>query len=436
MHHRFLIIALLLLAQLPIGAKKKVRVPDSLQVITVTANGVELRMQRVEGGSFVMGATPEQYDRDTYTDKPAHLVFVSPYYIATTEVTNRLWQAVMPEREMLGPSGYPMHPVSFVSWTDAQEFVRRLDSLTGYPFRLPTEAEWEYAARGGERSKNYRFSGGHEADSVGWLYPLAGQWTHPVGRKHPNELGLYDMTGNVAEWCQDLYGPYQLSTEPDPCGADTGSLRIVRGGSYDQVKANSHLSVRKWYPPETSAGYIGLRVAFSLPDDPMRQEPPEEPELTQDIRLKGRKLHFSLVAGDEPYYLSDEITAAHWKKIMSLSAPDEEDGVAIGMSRPERERFAETCSRLAERPMAVASAGEVKKALEQGVIAPRPEKKSKKSVRATQRSRKTRDQLSPWAEMVGAKLSKPDDPILLQYKSVAEDNRPLRLVMRIKGRQL
>ena len=422
----------MLLVTLPVTAKKRVRVPDSLQVITVAPNGVELHMQRVEGGSFVMGATPEQYDRDTYTDKPAHLVFLSPYYIATTEVTNRLWQAVMPDREMLGPSGYPEHPVSFVSWLDAQEFVRRLDSLTGYDFRLPTEAEWEYAARGGERSKGYRFAGSHVADSIGWLYPWAGQWTHPVGRKHPNELGLYDMTGNVAEWCQDLYGPYQLSTEPDPCGADTGVLRIVRGGSYDQVKANCHISVRRWYAPETSAGYIGLRVAFSLPDDPMRQDPPKEPELTQDIRLKGKKLHFSLVTGEEPYYISGEVTAAHWKKIMSLSAPDEEDGVAIGMSSQERERFAETCSRLAEKPIAVASAGDLEKALEQGVIVPRQEKKSKKSVTSIQRSRKTRDKLSPWAEMVGVKLSKPDDPILLQYKSVAEDNRPLRLVIRIK----
>ena len=127
--------------QLPVSARKKPQVPDSLRTIRVEVNGVELTMQRVEGGSFVMGATQDQYDRDIYTNKPAHLVFLSPFYIAETEVTNRLWHAVMPEKEMLGPKGYPTHPVSFVTWNDAQEFVRRLDSITGYAFRLPTEAE-------------------------------------------------------------------------------------------------------------------------------------------------------------------------------------------------------------------------------------------------------------------------------------------------------
>ena len=177
-------------------------------------------------GHQVGGATPDQHDPDTYTDKPAHLVFLSPYYMATTEVTNRLWRAVMNEREMLNLSGYPEHPVSFVSWLEAQEFIRRLDSITGMPFRLPTEAEWEFAARGGEQSKHFRFAGSNEADTVGWLFPVAGQWTHPVASKRPNELGLYDMTGNVAEWCQDIYGPYELSTRPDPCGAESEGGRI------------------------------------------------------------------------------------------------------------------------------------------------------------------------------------------------------------------
>lgn len=225
---RTAITALLLLLLLPLVAKKRQPVPDSLQTLTYEVNGVPIRMQRVEGGSFVMGATPDQHDPDTHTDKPAHLVFLSPYYMATTEVSNRLWRAVMSEKEMLELSGYPEHPVSFVSWHEAQRFVRRLDSITGMPFRLPTEAEWEFAARGGAKSKHYRFAGGDISDSIGWLYSVAGNWTHPVGRKQPNELGLYDMTGNVAEWCQDLYGPYQLNTAPDPCGADTGSFRIVQ----------------------------------------------------------------------------------------------------------------------------------------------------------------------------------------------------------------
>ena len=129
--------------------KHKPVVPDSLQRLEIDVNGIGLTMQRIEGGSFMMGATLDQTDRDLYSDKPAHLVFLSPYYIATTEVTVQLWRAVMPEREVIVPNGYPTVPVSYVSWYDCQEFVRRLDSITGLPFRLPTEAEWEYAARGG-----------------------------------------------------------------------------------------------------------------------------------------------------------------------------------------------------------------------------------------------------------------------------------------------
>lgn len=428
---RTVITALLLLLLLPLAAKKRPHVPDSLQTLTFEVNGVPIRMQRVEGGSFVMGATPDQHDPDTYTDKPAHLVFLSPYYMATTEVTNRLWRAVMSEKEMLELSGYPEHPVSFVSWHEAQRFVRRLDSITGIPFRLPTEAEWEFAARGGAKSKHYRFAGGDVPDSIGWHYSVAGNWTHPVARKQPNELGLYDMTGNVAEWCQDLYGPYQLSTAPDPCGADTGSFRIVRGGSYDEAKANCHLSVRRWYEPETSVGYIGLRVALSLPDDPMKQVVPEEPPLTQKVRIKGRRLLFYLVPGKEPYYISDEINANQWKRVMAAEPPDRERGLAVGMSRQERLLFAETCSRLADKPLAVASIAEVDSAIAKGVIGPPKQPKRKKSVRSTQRSRRVRSKLSPWTELVGVQLSLPDDPVLMEYKGDANEKLHLRLVIKL-----
>lgn len=430
--NRLIIISLLLVLFLPLSAKKRPLVPDSLQMLSMEANGVPFQMQRVEGGSFVMGATSEQYDPDTYTDKPAHLVFLSPYYIATTEVTNRLWRAVMNEREMLDLSGYPEHPVSFVSWIEAHEFIRRLDSITGMPFRLPTEAEWEYAARGGEKSKRFRFAGSDEPDSVGWLYSIAGQWTHPVARKQPNELGLYDMTGNVSEWCQDLYGPYQLSTRPDPCGADTGSYRIVRGGSYDEAKANCHLSVRRWYKPEATAGYLGFRVALTLPDDPMKQVIPEEPPLTRKIRLKGRRLAFSLVPGEEPYYISEEVSAALWKKITGFEPPEKERGLAIGMSREERIRFAELCSRAADKPLSVASLAEVDSAIAKGAIKPSKlsSKKGTPSVRTTQRRRRVRSKLSPLTELVGVKLSLPDDPVLLEFKGDYNEKRPLRLILR------
>lgn len=428
--NRYLTITLFLLLLLPLSAKKRPHVPDSLRTLNIDVNGVTLLLNRVEGGSFVMGATSDQHDPDTYTDKPAHLVFLSSYYIATTEVTNRLWRAVMNEREMLNLSGYPEHPVSFVSWYEAQEFIRRLDSITGIPFRLPTEAEWEFAARGGEQSKHFRFAGSNEADTVGWLFPVAGQWTHPVASKQPNELGLYDMTGNVAEWCQDIYGPYELSTRPNPCGADTGSYRTVRGGSYDNCIANSHLSVRSWYTPETSVGYIGFRVALTLPDDPMRQTIPEEPELTRKIRIKGRRLNFALVPGDVPYYISEEVSVSLWKKVTGSEPPNKEHGIAIGMSQQERIRFAELSSRSADQPLSVATLAETDTALSKGVITPPKQHKRQRSVRATQRSRRTRKQLSPWTELVGVKLSQPDDPVLWDIKGDVSDNLPLRLIIR------
>ncbi len=398
-------------------------------------NGIEFSMQRVEGGSFMMGATPDQTDKDTYTDKPAHLVFLSPYYIATTEVSVQLWRALMPEREIITPEGYPTVPVSYVSWFDCQEFVRRLDSITGLPFRLPTEAEWEYAARGGAKSKAYRFAGGNEADSVGWTYPCSGDWKHPVGRKQPNELGLYDMTGNVSEWCQDIYGPYTLSTQPDPCGADTGSFRIVRGGSYDECVANSHLSVRRWHLPETATEYIGFRVALTLPNDPMQQiQQEEEPPLIRSIRIKGKKLHFVYVPAEQPYYISEEVECSLWKKMMQKDPPDRCKSIALGMSKYDRTRFAEYCSRAAKEALLVASAEQIVLAEQQHIIeAYQPNVSHKKeSIRSIQRKRRVADKLSPLTELVGVRLPKPDDPILLQFKQADDESRPLRLVIPVR----
>jgi hypothetical protein len=361
---------------------KKAVVPDSLKAPVFQVGEVSFKMQRVEGGAFVMGATPDQYDEHTISDKPAHTVVLSPFYIAETEVTNELWHAVMPDRRFVEDWYDPTQPITYVTWEDAQLFVHRLDSLTGMPFRLPTEAEWEYAARGGSKSKGFRFAGSDLCDTVSWNTANAGFKKHQVKKKQPNELGLYDMTGNVAEWCQDIYGPYQLSTRPDPCGADTGSFRIVRGGSYDDCVANSHLSVRRWYEPETTVGYIGFRVALTLPDDPMMQVVPDEPELTQKVRVKGRKLHFDLVPGDEPFYLSEEISAAFWKKVMGVDPADKDHGSAIGMSSKERARFAELCSRLSEKPLAVASLSEIDTALSKGVILKRKNKKEEQDVQS------------------------------------------------------
>jgi formylglycine-generating enzyme required for sulfatase activity len=437
---RAIIFIVFLFFTLPLFARKhKAVVPDSLQRLEIEVNGVGMTMQRVEGGSFMMGATPDQTDQDLLTDKPAHLVFLSPYYIATTEVTVQLWRAVMPDREIITPKGYPTVPISYVSWVDCQEFVRRLDSITGLPFRLPSEAEWEYAARGGAKSKSYRFAGGNEADNIGWTYPCSGNWKHPVGGKQPNELGLYDMTGNVSEWCQDLYGPYTLSTQPDPCGADTGLYRIARGGSYDACVANSHLSVRRWYLPETATEYIGLRVALTLPNDPMMQVHQEEPPLTRSVRIKGKKLRFVYVPAEEPYYISEEVECSLWKKIMRKDPPDNCKSVAIRMSKSDRTRFAEYCSRVTNEALFVASAEQIVLAEQQHLIEPgassrktgrdRVRSAEKGSLRSIQRRRKAADRLSPWTELIGVRLPKPDDPVLLQYKKADDESRPLRIVL-------
>lgn len=438
-HIAFLTASLaVLLASAPLSARKqKPLVPDSLQVIDTAVNGIPLRMRRVEGGSFVMGATSDQFDRDLYSDKPAHLVFLAPFYIAETEVTYQLWHSVMPEHESLHYDHYrlyPNHPVSYVSWIDCQEFVRRIDSITGLPFRLPTEAEWEFAARGGNMSRHYRFAGSDEADSVGWTNFCSGNFPRAVARKRPNELGIYDMTGNVAEWCQDWYAPYQIGTQPDPCVCDSGTFKIARGGSYDDCIANSHISVRRWYPPEMNCHYIGLRVAFTLPGDPMMQTPEKEPALTKKLRIGSRKLHFTLIPTENPYYLSEEISVTLWRKIMQRRPPKNMKDIAVGMTPAERARFAELCSRESNELLQVASAEEVVAAEKQGLVSiTKSDNKRHGKTQTThqiQRRRKSAAKWTVFTELVGIRLPQPDDPVLLQYKKEDDEVRPLRLVIR------
>ena len=405
--------------------QRKHVVPDSLQLLETQINGISIRLHRVESGSYIMGATIDQIDKDIYTDKPAHLVFLSPFYMAETEVTNQLWETIMPDKESFTPRGFPYNPVSYVSWTDCQEFIRRLDSLTGMPFRLPTEAEWEFAARGGDKSHHYRFAGGNEADSVGWTNHCSGNRTHPVALKQPNELGLYDMTGNVSEWCQDWYAPYQFGTTPNPCNCDSGSYKIIRGGSYDECIANSHISLRSWETPETSRGYVGFRLALTLPNDPMMQPVTEEPDLTRKIRIKARKIHFSLVPAEHPYYISEEISSSLWRKIMNQEPPSHRKSIALGMSKQARLRFAELCSREANEVLLIASSEHIVTAEQYGLI--EPVQSVQQNVRHIQRKRKAADKLSPLTEMLGVEMPKPDDPVLLQFKSADDESLPLRL---------
>ena len=229
---------------------------------TITVNGVSFTMIAVEGGTFQMGATPEQGEYTLIYEKPVHDVTLSDYYIGETEVTQELWTAVMGSN----PSHFSgnRRPVEEVSWNDCQEFIAKLNDLTGKNFRLPTEAEWEYAARGGNLSQGYKCSGSDSVDDVAWHYNSDGSYgTHDVKTKQANELGTYDMNGNVWEWCQDWYGDYTEDSQIDPTGPETGTERILRGGSWSADARICRVSYRLSRTSDHKGYDIGFRLCFS-----------------------------------------------------------------------------------------------------------------------------------------------------------------------------
>ncbi len=228
---------------------------------TFTVKGVEFTMIAVEGGTFTMGATPEQGSDAEDWEKPTHQVTLSSYYIGETEVTQALWKAVMGE----SPSFYKGDnlPVEQVSWYDCQEFIKKLNVLTGRNFRLPTEAEWEYAARGGNKSSGYKYSGSNNITDVAWYINNSGSKTYPVKTKQANELGIYDMSGNVWEWCQDWYGKYISAAQTNPKGPTTGSSRVNRGGSWGSFARICRSSIRFNNYPDDRNYCLGFRLALS-----------------------------------------------------------------------------------------------------------------------------------------------------------------------------
>ena len=238
-----------------------VRAFDSNAVSIITVNGVAFNMVKVSGGTFQMGATSEQ-GSDAYSDEePVHQVTLSDYYIGETEVTQELWQTVMGSN----PSdftGSSQLPVEKVSWDDCQTFITKLNALTGMQFRLPTEAEWEFAARGGNSSQGYKYSGSNNIDDVAWYKSNSNYKTHEVGTKAPNELGLYDMSGNVDEWCQDWYGSYSSSAQTNPMGPTSGQFRVSRGGSWNESARICRVSLRGTRMPYSRFNYLGLRLAL------------------------------------------------------------------------------------------------------------------------------------------------------------------------------
>lgn len=230
---------------------------------TITVNGVSFNMIRVQSGTFTMGATSEQ-GSDVYSDEsPTHTVILYNFSIGETEVTQELWQAVMGSN----PSYYSGTnlPVEKVSWNDCQTFITKLNELTGKTFRLPTEAEWEYAARGGNKSKGYKYAGSNSLSDVAWYTDNSSSKPHPVKQKQANELGLYDMSGNVGEWCQDRYGSYGSGTYQNPIGPTSptsGSYRVARGGSWSNNSRDCRVSKRSKGTPTYTYSNLGLRLAL------------------------------------------------------------------------------------------------------------------------------------------------------------------------------
>ena len=238
---------------------------------TFTVGGVTFKMIYVEGGTFTMGATSEQESDANKDEKPAHQVTLSGYYIGETVVTQALWKAVMEKRKIMGmiktdnnPSSFKGddRPVECVSWNDCKMFISKLNSLTGKNFRMPTEAEWEYAARGGNKSRGYKYSGSDNIDDVAWYDGNSGNETHPVKTKNANELGLYDMSGNVWEWCSDWYGSYSSAAQTNPKGPDSGTRRVLRGGCWDFYARYCRCSSRDDFDPDGRGIVLGLRLCL------------------------------------------------------------------------------------------------------------------------------------------------------------------------------
>ena len=236
--------------------------PEELEFIV---GSCRFKMIRVDGGTFTMGATKEQGDAACDDERPTHQVTLSDYYIGQTVVTQALWEAVMGTNPSYLKGDHL--PVATVSWDDCKRFISKLNCLLssqlgGKHFALPTEAQWEFAARGGNKSKGYKYAGSNNIYEVAWFDDNRGGDMHPVAQKQPNELGLYDISGNVWEWCKDWDGSYSSNAQTDPQGPADGKYRVIRGGSSCYSARECRVSYRNKHAPDRRYGGLGLRLCL------------------------------------------------------------------------------------------------------------------------------------------------------------------------------
>ncbi|MDR0971557.1 MAG: formylglycine-generating enzyme family protein [Bacteroidales bacterium] len=223
---------------------------------------IEPQMIFVEGGTFYMGCTSEQGGDCSWDESPVRKVTLSNFYISKYEITQKQWQVVM--NATPSKSGqWEDYPVTNISWYEVQEFCQKLNEMTGKKYRLPTEAEWEYAARGGNKSKGFKFSGSDNLDNIGWFATNCQYDTHPVGQKEPNELGIYDMSGNVWEWCSDFFAKYPSKNEKNPQGPSQGKSKIFRGGSWRSHITYCRNTIRNYFIPTNKSNTVGFRLVLS-----------------------------------------------------------------------------------------------------------------------------------------------------------------------------
>ncbi len=243
------------------------------QKIVETAFGINMHMIYVEGGSFTMGCTGDQGGDCKDDESPNRMTTVNSFYIGILEVTQGQWEKVMGtsvyQQRNKANTEWPMtgvgedYPMYYVSWEEAKEFCARLSRQTGKNYSLPTEAEWEYAARGGNKNEGTKYSGGWSIGDVAWYNGNSGSSTHPCGTKRPNALGIYDMSGNVWEWCEDWYGKSYLQYDNEnPKGASSGSGRVLRGGSWYSGARNCRVSNRYFTSPGNRLTSYGFRVVL------------------------------------------------------------------------------------------------------------------------------------------------------------------------------